>query len=39
MYQEEHLSSIGRQPANLIALLAYLGPVILSWIPVLEYVS
>lgn len=32
-------SSIGGLPANLIALLAYLGPILLNFVPGLRYVS
>ncbi len=34
---QDHVSSIGNQKANIIALIVYVAPVVLAWIPVIRY--
>ena len=36
---QPHKSSLGNMDANLMALLVYLAPIILAWIPVIKYVA
>lgn len=36
---QDHKSSIGNLQANIVALLAYVGPVVLAWIPYVSYVA
>ncbi|MGI6545160.1 MAG: DUF4870 domain-containing protein [Fastidiosipilaceae bacterium] len=34
---QDHVSSIGNQKANIIALIVYVAPVVLAWIPLVRY--
>jgi uncharacterized membrane protein len=36
---QPHKTSLGNMDANLMALLVYLAPIILAWIPVVKYVA
>jgi len=36
---DPHKSSLGEMDANVLALLVYLAPIILAWIPVIKYLA